>query len=216
MSLFRLPRFLIRSGQTQQLETRNADTHRAGDTQLEMGAALMFGLERKNKRLRFVEHCARVAALVDSMAGVLRLAEDERADLCAAAQLHEVGMIAVPTDLIEKPSHLDEATVARIRQQASIGAEIVRITLGDRVSLLVETQYADFDSLRARLSPNSIETLLAGLLRAADVFDTMRHPRPYQADLDPTLGPVVLRTGEGTTFHPLALESLKQLRVIRA
>lgn len=58
--------------------------------------------------------------------------------------------------------------------------------------------------------------LLAGLLRAADVFDTMRHPRPYQADLDPTLRPVVLQSREGTTFHPLALESLKQLRVLQA
>ena len=179
-----------------------------------MGSALIFGLERKNKRLRFVEHCARVAALVDSMAGVLRLADDERSDLCAAAQLHEVGMIAVPTDLIEKPSHLDERAIARIRQQASIGAEIVRITLGERVSLLVETQYADFASIRARLSPDSIETLLAGLLRAADVLDTMRHPRPYQADLDPALGPVVLRTGEGTRFHPLAVKSLMQLKMI--
>jgi HD-GYP domain-containing protein (c-di-GMP phosphodiesterase class II) len=214
--MFKIPRFLIRSGHAQPLETRNSDMHRAADTQLEMGAALMFGLERKNARLRFVEHCSRVAALVDDMAGVLRLAEDERADVCAAAQLHEVGMIAVPTELIEKPSHLDQAAIARIRQQATIGAEIVRITLGDRVSLLVETQYADFASLRVRLSPNSTETLLAGLLRAADVFDTMRHPRPYQADLDPTLGPVVLRTGEGTTFHPLALESLKQLHVIQA
>jgi HD-GYP domain-containing protein (c-di-GMP phosphodiesterase class II) len=214
--MFKLPRFLIRSSPVQPVMTSNTDLHRAADTQLEMGAALMFGLQRKNTRLRFVEHCARVTALVGDMARVLRLAEDERSDLCAAAQLHELGMIAVPTDLIEKPSHLDEVTIARIRQQASIGAEIVRITLGNRVSMLVETQYADFASLRARLSPNSTETLLAGLLRAADVLDTMRHPRPYQADLDPTLGPVVLREGEGTRFHPLAVESLMQLKMIRA
>ncbi len=211
--MFRFPRFLARM-RSEQPQAISAEVEHAASTQLEMGAALLFGLERKNRALRFVEHCSRVMTLVDQMALVLQLGEPERSDLCTAAQLHEVGMIAVPTDLIEKPSRLDDVTIARIRQQANIGAEIVRITRGTRVSMLVETQYTDFAAIRARFSSSSIETLLAGMLRAADVLDTMLHPRPYQEGLDPTLGPVVLREGEGTTFHPLAVKSLMQLRMI--
>ncbi|MEX1186642.1 MAG: hypothetical protein WEA80_08625 [Gemmatimonadaceae bacterium] len=50
---------------------------------------------------------------------------------------------------------------------------------------------------------------------AADALDTMLHPRPYQADLDPALPPQILRGGRGTNFHPQAVESLLQLRGLR-
>ena len=185
---------------------------RTGDAQLEMGTALIFGLERRNTRLRFIEHCARVAALVDRMADAFSLQKSERADLFAAAQLHEIGMISVPAELIESPEELDETSLARLRSQASVGAEILRPTHTTRTCILVEHQYTDFDEVRLRFRPGSREVLLAGILRAADALDTMLHPRPYQADLDPALTPLILRGGRGTSFHPQAVESLLQLQ----
>lgn len=184
---------------------------KAGNAQLEMGAALIFGLERRNMGLRFIEHCARVAELVDRMADTFVLTDAERADLFSAAQLHEIGMIAVPTDMIESPEPLDEASLARLRGQAAVGAEILRPTHTTRTCMLVEHQYTDFDEIRLRFRSGSREVLLAGILRAADALDTMLHPRPYQADLDPALPPLILRSGRGTNFHPQAVESLLQI-----
>jgi response regulator RpfG family c-di-GMP phosphodiesterase len=184
----------------------------AGNAQLEMGTALIFGLEQRNARLRFVEHCARVAQLVARMAGTFLLRDAERADLYAAAQLHEIGMIAVPTELIESPEPLDERSLARLRGQASVGAEILRTTHTTRTCMLVEHQYTDFDEIRLRFRAGSREVLLAGILRAADALDTMLHPRPYQADLDPALPPLILRSGRGTNFHPQAVESLLHIQ----
>jgi response regulator RpfG family c-di-GMP phosphodiesterase len=185
---------------------------RAGNAQLEMGTALIFGLEQRNMRLRFVEHCARVATLVDRMADAFLLKDAERADLFAAAQLHEIGMISVPAELIESPEELDETSLARLRSQAGVGAEILRPTRTIRTCMLVEHQYTDFDEIRLRFRAGSREVLLAGILRAADALDTMLHPRPYQADLDPALPPLILRSGRGTNFHPQAVESLLQIQ----
>ena len=185
---------------------------RAGDAQLEMGTALILGLEKRNTRLRFIEHCARVAALVDRMAEAFSLHESERTDLFAAAQLHEIGMISVPAELIESPEELDETSLARLRSQAGVGAEILRPTHATRTCMLVEHQYTDFDEIRLRFRAGSREVLLAGILRAADALDAMLHPRPYQADLDPALLPLILRGGRGTNFHPQAVESLLQLQ----
>lgn len=187
---------------------------RAGNAQLEMGTALIFGLQQRNARLRFVEHCARVAELVARMADTFPLNDAERADLYAAAQLHEIGMISVPPELIESPEPLDEAALARLRAQASVGAEILRPTHAARTCMLVEHQYTDFDEIRLRFRPGSREVLLAGIMRAADALDTMLHPRPYQADLDPALPPLILRSGRGTNFHPQAVESLLQIQGI--
>lgn len=188
---------------------------RASDVQLEMGSALVFGLEQRNARLQFIQHCARVSELVGRLADAFSLHESERADLDAAAQLHEIGMISVPGELIETPAPLDDASLSRLRSQASVGAEILRPTHSARACMLVEQQYTDFDELRLRFRPGSRELLLAGILRAADALDTMLHPRPYQADLDPTLTPAILRGGRGTSFHPQAVESLLQLEGVR-
>jgi response regulator RpfG family c-di-GMP phosphodiesterase len=188
---------------------------RASDVQLEMGSALVFGLEQRNARLRFIEHCARVSELVGRLSDAFSLHESERTDLDAAAQLHEIGMISVPAELIETPAPLDEASLARLRSQASVGAEILRPTHSSRTCMLVEQQYTDFDEMRLRFRPASRELLLAGILRAADALDTMLHPRPYQADLDPSLTPQILRGGRGTSFHPQAVESLLQLQGMR-
>jgi hypothetical protein len=182
-----------------------------GDAQLEMCAALMFALERRNNRLHFVEHCARVRQLVEAMADIVGLADEERADLIAAAQLHEIGMIGVPLRLVETPSRLDDFSIARIRQQATIGAEIVSATCAPRVSVLIEHQYANFGTVRARFGAESKESLLVGLLRAADVADAMLHARPYQASLDASVATDVLLRGAGTRFHPLAVASLLRL-----
>lgn len=187
----------------------------ASNVQLEMGGALLFGLERRNATLRFIEHCARVSALVGRLADAFSLHESERADLTAAAQLHEIGMISVPRELIETRAPLDDASLNRLRSQASVGAEILRPTHSSRACMLVEHQYTDFDELRLRLRPGSRELLLAGILRVADALDTMLHPRPYQADLDPTLPPQILRWGRGTSFHPQVVESLLQLEETR-
>src|SRR5688500_17530849 len=172
----------------------------ACDVQLEMGSALVFGLDQRNTSLRFIEHCARVSDLVSRLADAFSLQDSERADLDAAARLHEVGMISVPAELIETPAPLDDSSLARLRSQASVGAEILRPTHSSRTCMLVEQQYTDFDEIRLRFRPGSRELLLAGILRAADALDTMLHPRPYQADLDPMVTPQILRSGRGTNF----------------
>ena len=207
----RLPHFFTGAKRPPAANRAPAPRSRASAVQLEMGGALVFGLEQRNTRLRFIEHCARVSDLVGRLADAFSLHESERADLYAAAQLHEIGMISVPAELIETPAQLDDASLARLRSQAAVGAEILRPTQSSRTCMLVEQQYTDFDEIRLRLRPGSRELLLAGILRAADALDTMLHPRPYQADLDPKLSPQILRGGRGTSFHPQAVESLLQL-----
>lgn len=190
------------------------DNLRASETQLDMGSALIFGLDGRNVQLRFVEHCARVAALVDRMADAFSLEPDERSDLCSAASLHEIGMIGVSAAMVASPAALGEGALAALRAQASVGAEILSTTQSERTCRLVKHQYSDFEEMQRLFEPGSRDILLAGILRAADVFDTMMHPRPYQADLDPALTAQILLGGRGTLFHPEAVESLLQLRSV--
>lgn len=176
-------------------------------THLAMAGALTFGLVARDARLGFVEHCARVAELAGRVAEELDVPADDRELLEAAARLHEIGIITIPASILESPRRLDPEDRALIREHARIGAEIVRATHPERTARLIEHQYTDFTQLR-QLFADDRDLLLAGILRAADVFDAVTHPRPYQDRLRTTHRERIFVQGSGIRFHPQAVEVL--------
>jgi response regulator RpfG family c-di-GMP phosphodiesterase len=181
------------------------------DAKLEMASTLVLGLEQRARRLKFADHCARVMRIAHHLADRLGVAPAHTKALLRAAQLHEIGMIAVPPALIEAPRPLTSEELARVRAQARIGAEIVRATQGQLIAELIEHQYADLPELTRRFHPKSPEYLLAGILRVADLYDTTTRPRPYQRDLTPAMRQEILRSGIGARFHPDAVDVLLQI-----
>jgi two-component system, cell cycle response regulator len=152
--------------------------------------------------LEIVSHSARVASLVDWLAAELDLPEEDREVLRLAATLHEVGMVAVPPEILDKPAPLSGEELEQVRAQAWIGANVVRLTHSQRAARLIRYQYCDYDELRGHFPADSPDLLLAGVLRVADVFDAMCYPRPYQRNLTDEYRTAVLRGGMGTKFHP--------------
>lgn len=173
-----------------------------------MQYALRYALALRSERVGFNAHCGRVARLCDRVARTLGIGEPPRADLVAAADLHEIGMIAVPVHLLQTDEPLSGRELERVRAQASIGAEIVRTTQSERTVWLIEHQYTDYHVLSEAAPSDSCDLLLAGILRTVDVFDTLRHPRPYQRTLDAGDQTRVLREGAGSRFHPCVVELL--------
>jgi putative two-component system response regulator len=174
------------------------------DTHLALACALTFGLDARNRRAGFIEHCARVAFLVDGLAARAGIPREQAEEAVIAARLHEVGMVTVPAELLETPRALSADELARVRQQAEASATIARATQSETTALLIRQQYVDFDELRGRLPPRSLEVLLAGILRVADVYDALMYPRPYQQRLPAWYPHRIIREGAGRKFHPEA------------
>lgn len=183
------------------------------DTELEMATALAFSLRSRDPTMQVVGHCARVAALADFLAAELNLPEEDARVLREAARLHEVGMVAIPAELLHDSGSLSPEQLGRVRAHAAVGAEIVRPAYKNRVAALIESQYSDYAELQRQLSDNAADLLLAGLLRVADVFDAMTHPRAYQQRPSVAYRRDVLREGVGTKFHPAAVALLLEARV---
>ncbi len=173
--------------------------------------ALSSAFDRRETRAVIAEHSARVTALACAIAVRIDVRGTELRRLRAAAQLHEVGMVAVPGELLTRPGGLSGAELRRVRSQALVGAEIVRPTSGLRTARIVERQYDDFTDLYRTLA-DSREILIAGILRVADVVDAMTVPRPYQPPVSADRRRDILRAGSGSKFHPAAVHALLQMR----
>lgn len=184
----------------------------AGETRMAMVESLVVALRNRDDDLQLTNHCARVASLAEVIGRVVGLSEDLCRALRAAAQLHEIGMLTVPLELLQKPGPLANDELGLIRAQARLGAEIVRSVHGDLVASLVEHQYRDLEDLHRLLPLDGAELLMAGILRAVDVFDTVTYPRPYQAPLRGDSRAELFRSGAGSKFHPRIVQMLLEIQ----
>lgn len=177
------------------------------NTEFELNHALRVALRTREPVRQLVAHSTRVLVLVDWLSSELGIGEAEFEHLQLAAQLHEVGMIAVPLRLLQNPGPLTPPELARVRDQAVIGAEIVRSYHSPRTAHLIECQYLAHGELQMRFPDGSVDLLLAGILRVADVFDTMGYPRPYQRAWSVEERVEELRQGTGARYHPVVVDA---------
>lgn len=199
-----LEQILIASGgvmDAEVLNTRRRITH-----------VLMAGLDLRNRTLGIVEHSARVAEVCDRLAQRLGISEEGRHDLRAAAELHELGMMAIPPELVTSRARFGPEGIARIRAQAQISAEIARMTQSPRTVRLIEEQYTDFVDMRHRFGSEE-DMLLGAILRVVDAFDAVTFPRPYQKDIPDAERLEGILDGQGTRYHPDIVDRLCELDI---
>ncbi len=180
-------------------------------TRVAIQCAYSFGWQVQDWRYSLAEHCARVSILTDWLGERLGLDARDRATVRHAAQLHEVGMIAIPEALVDAPRPLTGVELDRVRAHAAIGAGIIRLSYEPIKADLVEHQYATYADLRRQFPDAFRLRRLAGVFRVADVFDTLTHPRPYRRDIAASSWRDVLSAGTGTMFDPDAARILLRL-----
>lgn len=172
-------------------------------TQQTILRTVSFGLDVREEELEIIEHSALVSILCGSLGRLLDLPESEAYILQTAAQLHEVAMFAVPAELLLKETPLTDEELETVRRQAKASAELAAIMHHPRVARLIEHQYDDYAMLADRMPETDL--LLAGILRVADVVAAVTRPRPYQDPLTQGDRALLLESGAGTQFHPLAV-----------
>ena len=98
-----------------------------------------------------------------------------------AAELHDIGKMAVPDAILEKPAALEAGEVELIRQHTVIGERILAVSPAlRRVGQLVRHSHEryDGDGYPDGLAGDEIP-LGARIIAVCDAFDAMTSPRPY-------------------------------------
>ncbi len=148
-------------------------------------ATLLEALAQREPDLQ--AHLEGVTALAVETGRVLGLRRDELDELARAAQLHDLGKLAVPDEILQKPGPLDEREWAFIRQHTIVGERILRASPALRsVATVVRSSHEHWDGsgYPDGLAGEEIP-LAARIVCACDAYDAMLATRPYREALSP-------------------------------
>jgi diguanylate cyclase (GGDEF)-like protein len=156
------------------------------------------------------EHSEQVTELVARVSRELGLSEDEVERVMAAALVHDVGKVAVPDMVLNKPGALDLAEWQVIYQHTIVGERIIRAIPGmGALARIVRHEHERWDGkgYPDGLAGDAIP-LGSRIILAADAYHAMTSDRPYRAAMDHTKAIEELVTNAGTQFDPGVVEVL--------
>jgi diguanylate cyclase (GGDEF)-like protein len=154
-------------------------------------------------------HLDGVAQLCEEVAQWLGLGEEETAPLIQAASLHDVGKTAIPDTILNKPSKLDEAEWAFMRQHTLIGERILGVAPAlSRAAKLVRSSHERMDGggYPDGLAGGEIP-LGSRIIAVCDAFDAMVSQRPYRKPMSNEVALAELRRCAGTQFDPVVVDA---------
>jgi putative nucleotidyltransferase with HDIG domain len=161
------------------------------------------------------EHCKGVVLLALEVARELGLDADEQRKVEFAALLHDIGKIAVPKEIVNKPGKLDDREWAIIRTHTLEGQKMLE-RVGGFMSEVGEIVRASHESWDGRGYPDGLRgseiPLEARIVACCDAFNAMTTTRPYRKAMPVSAAIAELIDSAGTQFDPRVVETL--LRVI--
>lgn len=133
-------------------------------------------------------HSVAVCAMMVALAKKLGLGETQTRLSGMAGLLHDMGKVAMPIDVLNKPGKLTDAEFDVIRSHPAEGHKIlVASTAVDAVSLDVVLHHhekADGSGYPERLKDDRL-SLYAKMAAVCDVYDAITSNRPYKSGWDP-------------------------------
>ena len=127
----------------------------------------------------------------------------------AAAELHDIGKLALPEALLAKPGPLDEQEWELVREHTLIGERIIAAGEGlDPVARIVRSTHERWDGsgYPDGLAREDIP-LAARIIAICDAYEAMTTTRTYRAALTHDEAVEELRKAAGTQFDPSLVET---------
>jgi len=153
------------------------------------------------------DHERRVTVLADAIAAEMQLPADRREGLRMAGEVHDVGKIGVPAEILSKPGKLTDVEFRLVAQHAAKGYEILRgIAFRWPVAEIVHQHHERLNGSGYPRGLMGHEMLLeARILAVADVAEAMASHRPYRPALGVENALEELRTNAGPLYDRAAV-----------
>lgn len=149
-------------------------------------------------------HVRRTQIYATQMGKLFNVSESDLRALHAGALLHDIGKLAVPEYILNKPGKLTEAEFAKMKIHPTVGGDILkRVNFPYPVEDIVRYHHEKWDGsgypkgLKGEQIP-----LIARIISVVDFYDATRCDRPYRKGMkrEDSLG--LLNSMVGTAFDP--------------
>jgi two-component system cell cycle response regulator len=163
---------------------------------------LLQALYEREPSLR--RHIQGVAETACAVGAVLRLDGEDLEELRLAARLHDVGKLAIPDTVLQKPGPLDVGEWDFVKEHTVIGERILAAAPAwKRVAVIVRATHERWDGAGY---PDGLVgdeiPLAARIVAVCDAFSAMTSTRPYRAEVSREVALEELRRCAGTQFDP--------------
>jgi len=130
------------------------------------------------------DHIVRMSRVCGIIAEGLGLPEEESRMIEIAAQMHDVGKVGIPDDILFKPGKLTAEERAVMETHVLLGWQILKGSKSPLIQLAADIAYSHHERWDGNGYPNRLAgdaIPLAGRIAAlADVFDALVSERPYK------------------------------------
>lgn len=154
-------------------------------------------------------HVRRTQLYATEMGKLLNVSESELQALMAGALLHDIGKLAVPEYILNKPGKLTESEFAKMKIHPTVGGDILkRVNFPYPVEDIVRYHHEKWDGtgypkgLKAQGIP-----LVARIISVVDFYDATRCDRPYRKGMTREDSLTLLRKMAGSSFDPRVVET---------
>src|SRR5271167_2813167 len=158
------------------------------------------------------EHLQRVRVFAVEIGKEMGLGNSELEALRAAALLHDIGKLAVPEHIINKPGRLSPEEFEKMKIHPSVGGDILeRVNFPYPVVPIVRAHHEKWDGTGY---PNGLKgeqiPIGARILAAVDCLDALSSDRQYRRALPLDQAMEHVARAAGTEFDPRVVDVLKR------
>src|SRR5258705_7250109 len=149
-------------------------------------------------------HVRRVQIYAAGMGEVFGLSKAEIDALKAGALLHDIGKLAVPPHILNKPSPLTPAEFDKMKIHTVVGAQLLsRVDFPYPVIPIVRHHHEQWDGngYPDRLKAEQIP-ITARIFSVVDCFDSVREDRPFRRGMTVDEATALLVRGSSVHFDP--------------
>jgi diguanylate cyclase (GGDEF)-like protein/putative nucleotidyltransferase with HDIG domain len=153
-------------------------------------------------------HVRRTQIYASEMGKLFKVGGTELQALFAGALLHDIGKLAVPEYILNKPGKLTEAEFAKMKIHPTVGGDILRrVNFPYPVEDIVRFHHEKWDGsgYPKGLKGEGIP-LVARIISVVDFYDATRCDRPYRKGMKREESLALLRSMAGNAFDPRVVE----------
>ncbi len=168
----------------------------------EMIRTLLAVIEAKDLVLR--KHSENVARRAVTLAKKINLSKKETDAIYLAGLFHDIGMLSISTEVLQKPDKLDDGEMAMVRMHPAMGEKIIsNLSFLSHIKAFIHCHHEFYDGkgypdgLKDKTIP-----LGARIIALADAYDSMVSHKPYREAIGFSKALDEIQQKAGTQFDP--------------